>query len=76
MKPITGILKWRLQARARAEVSPHVQRVAGDPDKVTFDDLKRMCHPVPNIVLVTDQPQVVPIHAPSWRHVTQRRNHG
>jgi len=75
MKPITGILKWRLQARARAEVAPP-HFICADSEKLTYDDLERMCKPVPDMVLVTDQPQVIPLHVPSWRHVTQRRNHG
>ena len=77
MKPITGLLKWRLQERARAEVD------ALKPPMMLFTpplagDLPLMdCGPGGVIMEGVASPRIefiLPRPQPAWRHVTQRRN--
>ena len=78
MKPITGLLKWRLQARARAEVD------ALKPPMMLFTpplagDLPLMEYGAAGGIIMDEHPSIEyipPRPQPAWRHVTQRRNHG
>ena len=76
MKPITGLLKWRLQARARAELVPPMMFV--NKEKLSIKELQDIRPGAIVRVRELDPPiQFMPPRAqPAWRHVTQRRNHG
>jgi len=76
MKPITGLLKWRLQARARAELVPPIMFV--NMEGISIKELLDMR---PGAIVRAEEldPPIQfmpPRFQPAWRHVTQRRNHG